>query len=141
MSMQNATRSPSIIVHFGGGKYMSGTPAYAVGAISLVALGLAIYALYGRRLAGGWRKVYVITALVANGVRLTRAEPIAPTLEDLYFAVRTKKSIADDGGRQLGRPPGADPASPTERASQPVTDRGHQVAALTGWPAKQGASR
>jgi len=28
--MQKATRSPSIIVHFGGGKYMSGTPAMVV---------------------------------------------------------------------------------------------------------------
>ena len=72
----------------------------------------------------------VITALVANGVRLTRAEPLEPTLEDLYFAVRTKKPIADDGGRQL---------TPSDDA--PVTDRHRQVAALTGWPGAEGDHR
>jgi len=70
----------------------------------------------------------VITALVASGIRLTRAEPLEPTLEDLYFAVRTKKPIADDGGRQLT--PAGDEA--------PVTDRHRQVAALTGWPGAEG---
>ena len=68
----------------------------------------------------------VVTALVTSGVRLIRAEPLQPSLEDLYFAVRTKRSIADDGGRQL---------SPDEAQ---VTDRQHQVAALTGWPAGEG---
>ncbi len=71
----------------------------------------------------------VIIALVANGVRLTRAEPLQPTLEDLYFAVRTKKPIADDGGRQL-TPSGDDGA--------PLTDRHRQVVALTGWPGAEG---
>lgn len=61
-------------------------------------------------------------ALVAAGARLTRVEPLAATLEDLYFAVRTKKVVADDGGRQLR----ADAAG--------STDRHRQVAALTGWP-------
>ncbi len=89
-------------------------------------------------LDGDHRIPDVITALVANGVRLTRAEPLAPTLEDLYFAVRTKKAIAEDGGRQLGGPPGPDRVPPA--ATAPVTDRGHQVAALTGWPT-EGASR
>ncbi|MEO9165996.1 MAG: ABC transporter ATP-binding protein [Aquihabitans sp.] len=68
----------------------------------------------------------VVAGLVTSGVRLVRAEPLHPSLEDLYFAVRTKRSIADDGGRQL---------SPDE---VPVTDRHHQVAALTGWPAGDG---
>jgi ABC-2 type transport system ATP-binding protein len=66
----------------------------------------------------------VVRELVARGVRLTRVEPLEPTLEDLYFAVRTKKPLADDGGRQL-TPTGDDPV---------VTDRHRQVAALTGWP-------
>jgi ABC-2 type transport system ATP-binding protein len=74
-------------------------------------------------LDGDHRIPDVITALVANGVRLVRAEPIEPTLEDLYFAVRTKKPVAPDGGRQL---------SPTDDA--PLTDRHRQVAALTNWP-------
>ncbi len=74
-------------------------------------------------LDGDHRIPDVITALVANGVRLTRVEPIEPTLEDLYCAVRTKKPVADDGGRQL---------TPTDEA--PLTDRHRQVAALTNWP-------
>lgn len=92
-------------------------------------------------LDGDHRVPDVITALVANGVRLTRAEPIAPSLEDLYFAVRTKRSIADDGGRQLGGPPGPDRLPPPATTPEVVTDRGHQVAALTGWPSTEGASR
>jgi hypothetical protein len=41
------------------------TPAYAVGAISLVVLGLAIFARYSRQLAGFWRWLYVIAAMIA----------------------------------------------------------------------------
>ena len=71
----------------------------------------------------------VILALVANGVRLTRVEPLHPTLEDLYFAVRTKRDVAPDGGRQLS----------AAQAEAPVTDRHRQVAALTGWPGSEGS--
>ncbi len=88
-------------------------------------------------LDGDHRIPDVITALVANGARLTRAEPIEPTLEDLYFAVRTKKTIADDGGRQLmAQGPGDSPLPPAA-----VTDRHHQVATLTGWPGSDRGAR
>jgi hypothetical protein len=40
-------------------------PSYAVGAISLVVLAIAIYARYSRHMAGGWRRTYVITAMIA----------------------------------------------------------------------------
>lgn len=40
-------------------------PSYVVGVISLVLLLLAIYALYSRHLAGAWRKVYVVAAVMA----------------------------------------------------------------------------
>ena len=40
-------------------------PSYVVAAISLAVLGLAIFARYSRRLAGGWRRTYVISAVVA----------------------------------------------------------------------------
>ena len=40
-------------------------PSHIIGAISLVLLALSLVALYGKRLAGGWRKVYVITAVTA----------------------------------------------------------------------------
>ncbi len=85
-------------------------------------------------LDGDHRTPDVITALVAQGLRLTRVEPLQPSLEDLYFAVRTKKDIADDGGRQLT------PTGPGDDSSLPpaaTTDRHRQVAALTGWPSAQ----
>ena len=40
------------------------TPAYAVGAISLVVLALAIFARYRRQLAGPWRWIYVVSAMI-----------------------------------------------------------------------------
>jgi hypothetical protein len=40
-------------------------PSHIVGAISLVMLAIAIYALYSRHLAGAWRWIYVVTAAVA----------------------------------------------------------------------------
>jgi hypothetical protein len=40
-------------------------PSHGVGIISLLALGLAAYALYGRRLASGWRKTFVIATETA----------------------------------------------------------------------------
>jgi hypothetical protein len=40
-------------------------PSHGVGIVSLIVLALAIYALYVKRLAGGWRRVYVIDAVIA----------------------------------------------------------------------------
>lgn len=40
-------------------------PSYAIGILSLIVLALAIIARYRYRLAGGWCKTYVITALIA----------------------------------------------------------------------------
>jgi hypothetical protein len=40
-------------------------PPHIVGVISLVVLAVAIFALYGRKLAGIWRPVYVIAAVIA----------------------------------------------------------------------------
>jgi ABC-2 type transport system ATP-binding protein len=84
-------------------------------------------------LDGDHRIPEVVTALVARGLRLTRVEPLVPSLEDLYFAVRTKRDLAEDGGRQLT------PANPTDNGLAPaaVTDRHRQVAALTGWPSSE----
>ena len=92
-------------------------------------------------LDGDHRTPDVITALVANGIRLTRIEPVHPTLEDLYFAVRTKRprsgEIAEDGGRRLGRDHAPDGDAPGDETTH-VTDRNRQVAALTGWPGSEG---
>ena len=40
-------------------------PSHVVGAISLVVLAIAIYGRYSRHLAGGWRRTYVISAVIA----------------------------------------------------------------------------
>jgi hypothetical protein len=40
-------------------------PSHVVGVISLVILAIAIYARYSRHLAGGWRRTYVISAVIA----------------------------------------------------------------------------
>ena len=41
------------------------TPGLGLGVISLVLLAVAIYARYGRHLAGGWHLAYVVTAVAA----------------------------------------------------------------------------
>lgn len=41
------------------------TPAHVVGAISLVILAVALFALYGKKLVGRWRAIYVVTAVAA----------------------------------------------------------------------------
>jgi hypothetical protein len=41
------------------------TPAIGLGIISLLVLPVAIYARYPRQLAGNWRWIYVVTAVVA----------------------------------------------------------------------------
>jgi hypothetical protein len=40
-------------------------PSHGVGIVSLVVLSIAILARYVRRLAGAWRRTYVITAVIA----------------------------------------------------------------------------
>ena len=41
------------------------TPAHGVGIISLLVLAVAIFARYPRQLAGHWRWIYVVTAVIA----------------------------------------------------------------------------
>ena len=40
-------------------------PSHAIGILSLVVLTIAIYALYGKHLSGGWRKAYAVNAMIA----------------------------------------------------------------------------
>lgn len=40
-------------------------PSHAIGIMSLLVLTIAIYALYGKHLAGAWRKTYAINAMIA----------------------------------------------------------------------------
>ncbi|HWZ98031.1 MAG TPA: hypothetical protein VN025_09740 [Candidatus Dormibacteraeota bacterium] len=46
--------------------YKGVTPGIVIGAISLVALAIAAFALYSKKLAGSWRAVYVTTAVMAQ---------------------------------------------------------------------------
>jgi hypothetical protein len=73
-------------------------PSHIVGAISLVVLAVAIYARYARRLAGGWRAAYVVSAvaalyfncfvLVVQAFRRVPAlNALAPTQSEPPFAV------------------------------------------------------
>jgi hypothetical protein len=73
-------------------------PPRAVGVISLVLLALAVVALYGLRLAGAWRWVYVATAVAAlylncfvavvqSFMKLSFLKPLAPTQSEPPFLV------------------------------------------------------
>lgn len=42
------------------------TPGIILGIISLVVLALSMYALYGKKMAGGWRTTFVVTAVLAQ---------------------------------------------------------------------------
>jgi len=42
------------------------TPGLVIGGISLVVLAIALFALYSKKLTGGWRTVYVVTAVIAQ---------------------------------------------------------------------------
>jgi hypothetical protein len=74
------------------------TPGLVIGAISLIVLAVALAALYAFRLAGPWRWIYVVTALLALylnvfvGVvqafqKLPFLQPLAPTQSEPPFAV------------------------------------------------------
>ena len=41
-------------------------PSHMIGVLSLILLVIACYALYGARLSGSWRWIYVLTALLAQ---------------------------------------------------------------------------
>jgi hypothetical protein len=73
-------------------------PSHILGAISLVALAIAIFARYGKQLAGGWNRTYVITAvlslylnvfvLIAQAfMKVPALKPLAPTQSEPPFLV------------------------------------------------------
>jgi hypothetical protein len=41
-------------------------PSHMIGVLSLILLALACYALYGQKLSGSWRWIFVLTALLAQ---------------------------------------------------------------------------
>jgi hypothetical protein len=81
------------------------TPGIILGVISLLALSAAIYARYGRRLSGGWRRVYVISAVVAlylnffvlivqSFQKVPALKALAPTQSEPPFAITNLVALA-----------------------------------------------
>lgn len=73
-------------------------PSHVVGGISLVVLAVALYALYGGGLAGAWRWVYVVCALIAlylnvfvgavqSFQKIGFLRALAPTQSELPFVI------------------------------------------------------
>jgi hypothetical protein len=80
-------------------------PSHVVGIISLVVLAAALFALYGNHLAGPWRWIYVVGAVVALylnvfvGVvqafqKLAFLQPFAPTQSEPPFIVAQTAVLA-----------------------------------------------
>ena len=74
------------------------TPGLTGGIISLVVLAIAIFARYPRKLAGAWRWLYVITAMIALYLNVfaliaqlfqnvAAVKALAPTLSEPPFLV------------------------------------------------------
>ena len=73
-------------------------PSHIVGAISLVLLAAALVGLYGKRLSGAWRRVYVSTAVAAlylnvfvlvflAFLKVPALHALAPTQSERPFAI------------------------------------------------------
>src|SRR6202171_2088924 len=73
-------------------------PSHGVGIISLLVLVVAIFARYGRHLAGGWRRTYAITAMIALYLnvfvlivqafrKVPALEAVAPTQSEPPFKI------------------------------------------------------
>ncbi len=71
-------------------------PSHGVGIVSLIALAVAIFALYGRGLAGGWRRSYVIGAVISlylnvfvliaqSFMKISALKALAPTQSEPPF--------------------------------------------------------
>src|SRR5262245_41196199 len=74
------------------------TPALGVGIVACVVLAVALFALYKERLAGAWRPIYVITAIVSlylnvfvlvvqSFVKVAALNALAPTQNEPPFAI------------------------------------------------------
>jgi hypothetical protein len=73
-------------------------PSHAVGILSLIVLSVAIYARYGRHMAGHWRLTYVISAMVSlyfnmfvlvaqSFAKIPPLKALAPTQSEPPFAI------------------------------------------------------
>lgn len=73
-------------------------PSHIVGAIHIVLVAIAAYALYGRRLEGGWRRIYAIMAVLSFYLlifvlvaqlfgKVPTLHALAPTQSEPAFAI------------------------------------------------------
>jgi hypothetical protein len=101
-------------------------PSHKVGMISLVVLALALVARYSFHLAGGWRRTYVLTAVMAlylnvfvlvvqSFLKVPRLHALAPTQQEppflvaqlivlaifIWLAIAAVKGFRDDNRRAL----------------------------------------
>jgi hypothetical protein len=74
------------------------TPALGVGIVACVILAVALFALYKERLAGAWRWIYVLTAIVSlylnvfvlvaqSFMKVSALNALAPTQSESPFAI------------------------------------------------------
>jgi hypothetical protein len=74
------------------------TPGIVLGVISLVVLAVSIYARYARHMAGPWRPIYIITAVIAqylnyfvlivqSFMKVPALHDLAPTQSEPPFAI------------------------------------------------------
>lgn len=74
------------------------TPALGTGIVSVVTLAFTFYALYARKLFGGWRTVFVVTAVIAqylnffvlivqSFLKIPALHALAPTRKEPPFAI------------------------------------------------------
>jgi hypothetical protein len=74
------------------------TPALGVGIVSCVILAVALFAYYGKHLAGAWRWIYVVTALaslylnvfvlvVQSFIKVAALNALAPTQSEPPFMI------------------------------------------------------
>jgi len=66
-------------------------PSHAVGIVSLLVLAVSLFALYSKRLQGGWRRTYVITAVIALYFN------VFVLVAQLFAKVPTLKELAPTG--------------------------------------------
>jgi hypothetical protein len=66
-------------------------PSHAIGILSLVVLAIAIFARYARNLSGGWRRTYVITAMISQYLN------VFVLVAQLFMKVPALKAIAPTG--------------------------------------------
>ena len=67
--------------------------SHGVGIVSMVVLALAIFARYGRRLAGAWRRTYVISAVTALYLK------VFVLVVQLFMKVAALKTVGSDAVR------------------------------------------